>query len=372
MKIAYVYDVVHPYVKGGAQKRIWELSARLAQRGHQVTIFGMKYWEGDDVIYQEGVRLWGVCPPQELFVHGRRSIREAVYFACRVLPSLMKERFDIVDVGNFPYFPCFSAKFHAVTRRSRLVITWHEVWGDYWLDYLGRKGHFGKAIERLIARMPHRAITVSTSTKTALERLGHKQVWVVPDGVDLQLIEGVPPSDENSDIIFVGRLIREKNVALLIRSIGLLGEKGAKVRCLIIGDGPEKEPLQRLVQGFDLEGRIHFKGRMENDFDVISLMKSSRVFVFPSLREGFGRVALEANACRLPVVTVRHPQNTTCDLIEEGKNGLTCEISEQDMAEKIMAVLSSGNHWEENCHQFAKRYDWHVIVNLIEGAYKVS
>ena len=370
MKIAYVYDVVYPYVKGGAQKRVWEISVRLAQRGHQVTIFGMKYWEGNDVVYKEGVRLWGVCPPQELFVHGRRSVREAVYFAWRVLPPLMKERFDIVDVGNFPYFPCFSAKFHSVTRRSHLVITWHEVWGDYWVDYLGRKGIFGRVIERLIARMPHKAITVSTSTKTALEKLGHKQVGVVPDGVDLQLTEGVPPSPENSDIIFVGRLIKEKNVALLIRALGLLGGRGVKIKCLIIGDGPEKEPLQRLAQGLDLEGRLQFKGRMENDVDVISLMKSSRVFVLPSLREGFGRVALEANACGLPVITVRHPQNAASDLIEEGKNGLTCEISEQDMAEKILAVLSGGNHWEKNCRQFASKYDWDMIVNLIEEAYK--
>jgi glycosyltransferase involved in cell wall biosynthesis len=372
MKIAYVYDVVYPYVKGGAQKRIWEISIRLAQRGHQVTIFGMKYWEGDDVIYKERVRLWGVCPSQELFVHGRRSVWEAVYFAWRVLPPLMKERFDIVDTGNFPYFPCFSAKFYAVTTGSRLVITWHEVWGDYWLDYLGRKGVFGKAIERLVAYMPHKAITVSTSTKTALEKLGHKQVVVIPDGVDLQLIESVSPSTENSDIIFVGRLIKEKNVALLIRAVGLLAEKGAKVKCLIIGDGPEREPLQRLAQGLGLEGSIHFKGHIEDDVDVISLMKSSRVFVLPSLREGFGRVALEANGCGLPLITVRHPQNATCDLIEEGKNGLTCEISERDMVEKILAVLSSGNPWKENCQQFARKYDWDAIVNLIEEAYKGS
>jgi glycosyltransferase involved in cell wall biosynthesis len=180
----------------------------------------------------------------------------------------------------------------------------------------------------------------------------------------------VPPSGENSDIVFVGRLIKEKNVALLIRAVGLLGGRGVKIKCLIIGDGPEKEPLQRLAQGLDLEGRLQFKGRMENDVDVISLMKSSRVFVIPSLREGFGRVALEANACGLPVITVRHPQNATCDLIEEGKNGLTCEISEQDMAEKIMAALSSVNPWEKNCKQFASKYDWDMIVNLIEEAYK--
>ena len=59
MKIAFVYDTIHPYVAGGVQKRVWELAWRMAQRGHSVTIFGMKYWDGDDIFFKEGVRLWG-------------------------------------------------------------------------------------------------------------------------------------------------------------------------------------------------------------------------------------------------------------------------------------------------------------------------
>ena len=81
MRIAYVSDTVYPYELGGMQKRVWELARRLVQRGHEVTLFGMKYWGGEDVIYNEGVRLWGVCPSQALYVNGHRSIKQAVYFA---------------------------------------------------------------------------------------------------------------------------------------------------------------------------------------------------------------------------------------------------------------------------------------------------
>ena len=54
MKIAQVRDTLYPYTKGGAQKRVWEISKRLAKRGHEVHIFGMKYWDGDDVILKGG------------------------------------------------------------------------------------------------------------------------------------------------------------------------------------------------------------------------------------------------------------------------------------------------------------------------------
>ena len=44
MKIAFVYDAVYPWVKGGAEKRIYELARRLASKGHQVHWYGMGYW----------------------------------------------------------------------------------------------------------------------------------------------------------------------------------------------------------------------------------------------------------------------------------------------------------------------------------------
>ena len=65
----------------------------------------------------------GVCKPMQLYVDGRRSIKEAIYFAGKLLPKLMKEKFDVIDCQEFPYFPCFTAKVHSLLRRSKLVIT---------------------------------------------------------------------------------------------------------------------------------------------------------------------------------------------------------------------------------------------------------
>ena len=58
-------------------------------------IFGMKYWNGDDVTMLDGVYLHGVCEPQKLFVGGRRSIKAAIYFSYKVLFPMMREDFDV-------------------------------------------------------------------------------------------------------------------------------------------------------------------------------------------------------------------------------------------------------------------------------------
>ena len=370
MKIAYVYDVVHPYVIGGAQKRIWELSTRLAGRGHQVTIFGMKYWNGDDIVVRQSVRLWGVCPPQPLFVNSHRSVREAIYYAWKVLPPLMREKYDVVDAVNFPFFPCLSAAFHSLIRRSKLAITWHEVWGQYWYEYLGAKGLFGKAAERTVACLPQKAIAVSQATKRDLDGLGRKAAEVVPNGADIAVITNAAPSEEPADIIYAGRLTREKNVDLLIKAVNLIRGQGHSINCVVIGDGPEREALERQVADLGLSASILFKGHLEKDTEVFSYMKSAKVLVLPSLREGFGIVVVEANACGIPVITISHRQNAARDLVTDGYNGFVCEMSEEDMAEKIRLALDPAQDWGTRCRDSASAYDWNAIVDSLEQVYK--
>ncbi len=373
MKIAYVYDNIYPYYIGGVEKRVWELARRLVQRGHEVTLFGMKYWDGKDIIEKEGVRLWGVCPRQDLFINGRRSIKEAIYFAFRVLPPLLKERFDIIDCQHSPYFPSFSARLASLKKNSHLIITWHEVWDNYWFEYLGKKGIFGKAVEKLTAHLTGRIITNSESTKRDLEKIGiRKNIKVIPTGVDFEGIRKISFLKGNSDIIFAGRLIKEKNVALLVRAINLVKDEFQNIHCVIIGDGPEKSNLERLINDLRLGDSVYLKGFVEDDNQLFSYMKASKVFVLPSVREGFGLVVLEANACGLPVITVNHPRNAACDLIKEGENGFICELAVEDIAEKIEIALISKQALENKCIEYAEKFDWDRIVDLIEESYKAA
>jgi glycosyltransferase involved in cell wall biosynthesis len=371
MKIAFVNDTVYPYSKGGAEKRVWEIAGRLAQREHIVHLFGMKYWDGEDVIVKDGVYLHGVCDVQELYTTGgRRSIWEAIYFAYKLTGPLLKENFDIVDCSNFPYFPCFSAKLHSIVKGSTLVITWLEVWDSYWYEYLGWKGIFGKWIERVVARLSKSMIAISESTRSRSVSIGARgNIEVVPSGVDFEEISAASLSNDNSDIVFAGRLIKDKNVDVLIRAVGLIIRDNPHISCLIIGDGPEKGSLERLAHDLRVESNVRFSGFLQSAEEVFSCMKSSKVFVLPSTREGFGIVVLEANACGLPVITVNHPQNAARDLITDGKNGFLCELNEQDMANKIMMALERAQNMSPDCLGYSKQYSWDGVVDMVEDAY---
>jgi len=371
MKIAYVYDTIYPYTFGGVEKRIWELSVRLARKGHEIHIFGPKFWEGDSIIQKEGIYLHGVCnPPKDRFKGGRRSITWPIFFSLWLLFPLLKVKFDIIDCQNFPYFPCYSAKIVSIMRRTPLVITWHEVWADYWYEYLGKIGILGKLIEKMTASLKCTMIAVSDLTKRDLEAIGTKKsIKVITNGIDLESIRKIEPSLQLSDIIFTGRQIKEKNLDILIKSINLLTKDLPDIKVIIIGDGPEKGAIERLIDDLGLGNNVIMLGRVEKDEQVYAYMKSSRVFISLSTREGFGIVALEANGCGLPVITIKHPRNAICDLITESENGFICGLTEEDLAEKVLTAKALGENMRQKCLESAEDYDWGKIASEIDIFY---
>lgn len=373
MKIAFVYDAIYPWVKGGAEKRIFEFGRRLAQKGHEVHLFGIKWWDGADVMEYEGMVLHGVCGKMDLYVNGRRSISEAMIFAIKLIPQLARENFDLIDVSVFPYFSCFSVKLISVLKRKPVIFTWHEVWGDYWYEYMGRPGLFGKIIEILVSKLTSGSIAVSEMTKKGLESLGvsGKDVYIVPNGIDLEKIGSIQPSINKCDIIFIGRLIREKNVDLLIEAMVHVKRSMPDVKCYIIGDGPEKERLAGLAAGKALCDNIRFPGFMEHD-EVIARMKSCKALVLPSFREGFGMVVIESFACGLPVVTVLHPRNAASELVDED-TGLVIKPDAFELAEAIRLLISDVAIREEKSIAAIKKsqeYNWDRIIEKLMVIYE--
>jgi len=366
MKIAYIYDAVYPWVKGGAEKRIYEISRRLAGRGHEVHCYGMKWWPEDETILKDGIQLHGICLPMSLYAEGRRSMKQAAYFAAKVLS--ISTGCDVIDCQNFPYLSCFSAKLLSGIEGSELFITWHEVWGDYWYEYLGRKGIFGRFVEKSAARLTNRNIAVSERTRKDLERLGVKGVQVVQNGIDWPRIEKIKASEKQSDLVYVGRLVEHKNVDLLIRAIGIVRREVPDVRAIVIGDGPEMDNLKVLVSKLGLKENVEFTGFLENYDDALSLLKSSKVFASPSSREGFGLAALEANACGLPIVTTNHKMNAVSDLVTK-ETGIVCKPSDEALAEAIKQILKEGEGMRRPCRELARRYDWEEVCDRAEMVY---
>lgn len=371
LKIAIVSDAIYPYNKGGKEKRIYEISTRLAKRGHKVTVYSMKWWSGADIREDEGVEIKAISPYFPLYVGERRSIKEALYFSLHCL-KLVKEDFDIIDVDHMPHFVLFSTKLVALLKRKRLHVIWNEVWGvSYWIKYLGVSGGVAALIEKITSMLPDKIIAVSEHTATELMtelNVPQEKITVIPNGISIGEFENIALAGIHSDVIFVGRLLSNKNVDVLIQSIALLKTKYPQIKCIIVGRGPERNNLLQQVQENDLLENIEFIEGIEDHKQLYALMKSSRVFAFPSTREGFGIVVLEANGCGLPVITTNYHKNAARYLIQEGINGKTVTLTKENLAEAIDSYLEKSPE-PVRYTSLLQQYDWNILTQSVEDIY---
>lgn len=380
MNIAIVSIEIYPYRKGGAEKRTWEIAKRIAKKGHNVHLIGLKYWKGEKEFVTEGVHIHGVNVYGKMYAKkGRRSITQVILFLPSIIPMLLKNRFDIIECGNPTYLDIFFVKFFSLITKSKLIAVVHEVWGDYWYKYLGPIGFFGKIIEKIAVKLPDKDIAVSNAVRSQLIkiRVRENNIKLIPNGININIINKISGNSKKIDVLFVGRLISDKNVDVLIKGIKLCKDKYGfqNIRCYIVGDGPEKEKLIKLSENLNLNKNIKFCGFVEKEEDVIKYMKSSKVFAFPSTREGFGIVIIEANACGLPVIAV-NSENSRCvkELIKDGENGFVLnELNENILAEKIILLLKDEklrNKIGNNGKKVAEKYRWDKISDEVENLYK--
>lgn len=352
LRIGFVYDALVPYLTGGAERRYHELATRLAER-HDVHYVTWRFWGPDRTLVRDGITYHGVGPARSFYGQdGKRTIREAAEFAARVPWALARLRLDVVDASATPYLPLYAA--WAATRASRtpLVATWHEYWGEHWTTYLpGRPAvaRIARVAEAGARAFADRRVAVSEFTarrmvagQRAGRRLGRRTargIDIVGNGVDHGAMAGAIPDPVRSDVLFVGRLIDEKRVDLLVRAIGALTESHPDLRCVIVGDGPERERLERLAAEIGVAARVVFVGRVPDD-RVPRLMRASRILVLPSIREGYGIAVVEGQACGLVPVVVRSDLSAAPDLVSDGHDGVVCEPTVAGLAGALAGLLS--------------------------------
>ncbi len=156
-----------------------------------------------------------------------------------------------------------------------------------------------------------------------------------------------------------------KHVDKLIQALKILVLNQPDLLLLIVGDGPERSALEKLIGQYRLQNNVSFCGFIKEDDEVIAMMKASKVFVLPSEREGFGIVAIEANAAGIPVVTVNSKGNAAQKLIKED-NGIVTKLSDSSLAEAISQMLVKSPD-KAACRHAVSRFDWTMLTEKLKA-----
>lgn len=140
-------------------------------------------------------------------------------------------------------------------------------------------------------------------------------------------------------LLCVARLVKQKDIPTLIKSISLVKKTYPDIKCVIVGDGPEKRKISHLVKKMSLEKNILFENKMAHKKLMVYFSRCN-VFILSSVRESLGVVMLEAAAAKKPIVAT----NTigAQELIKDGFNGYIVPIKDHNkLAERIIFLLSN-------------------------------
>ena len=195
------------------------------------------------------------------------------------------------------------------------------------------------ALQRQAYRFAHRIVANSAAAAEQLVREGVRpqRIRVIANGVDGERFAGTARRGDVRTIVTVANLRQEKAHEVLIEAAAHLVARGRQLTFVIVGDGPRRAALQRLVDERGLQERVVFTGHRD---DVAALLAEADVFVLPSRSEAFPNAAMEAMASGLPVVA--SGVGGVLDLIEPDRTGLLVPPDRSDaLADAIDRLVSS-------------------------------
>jgi 1,2-diacylglycerol 3-alpha-glucosyltransferase len=172
-------------------------------------------------------------------------------------------------------------------------------------------------------------------------------ISVVPNGINLDTLQqprpdpypkhGVP--DGVKRLVHVSRIGKEKSIDALLERFQLVHGTLPKTHLIVVGDGPERQNLERLAKKLGLEQAVTFTGYVANA-DVGAYYQHADLFVFASISETQGMVALEAAACGCPVVARAEMGIITC--VIDGQTGYLVDPQDvQGYAARVVELLQN-------------------------------
>jgi len=199
-----------------------------------------------------------------------------------------------------------------------------------------------------------------------------EKINVIPNGLSKDKFENSKFTYLKSDkfkLIFIGKLIKLKNLKRTILAIKQLVKNGYNLEFKIVGDGDLKDNLQKLVKKHKLENTVKFLGKVENE-KVYDLIKESNTLIMCSTKETFGMVYLEALSQYRPII---YSEGRGVDGLFENEIGIKCNPFKISSIEKaIEKMIKNYDYYLKQTIQFNKNeYKKFTLENTAKNYFDI-
>lgn len=217
---------------------------------------------------------------------------------------------------------------------------------------------------KLIWKNADSIIAVSKNLQKLATSRYQLNVDYIPNGVDVNYFS--PNKDRRKEngcitIVFVGRIVKQKGLEYLLKSIPMVLERiNFPVQLEVIGDGPLRLQSEKLVDALNIRSYVKFHGWVSLK-EVLTYLQRANIFILPSLMEAFPNTAiLQAMSCELPIISSDLPDVE--ELIQPGENGFLFPIGDSKKLAEYIIILAQDQNLREKMgrknRQKAMEYQW--------------
>ena len=387
MKILQVIPYFYPaWTYGGPVRIAYELSKRLVERGHDVTVYttdaldkSSRLRSGGKTLDIDGIKVYYFKNlSNNLAFNHHLFISPGM-----ILPMRGKcQNFDILHLHDFRGFQSLVAHHYAKKHGLPYVLQAH---GE--IPRIAQKQMLKKMFDLFIGyKILRDASKVIAVTKTEAEQyesmsVSEDKIEIIPNGIDLSEFENLPKrgefrgknslNDSQKIILYLGRLNKIKGLDLLARAFAGLSRDLDNARLVVVGpDDGYLSTLGKIIEELKIKDKVLFTGPLYGK-DRLGAYVDADVYVLSSIYEIFGVTVLEAYACGTPVIVTDR-----CGIAEwVGNNaGYVVQHDQEQLQHALLHILGDikmrREFGEKGKLLVRERFNWEKIADQVENLYE--
>lgn len=349
MKILFLNACINQI--GGIERVTLDIAGHLADKGFEIAILSF----AKNPNAQES---FSIHPKihTEYILNKWKHICFAPFYAARFRNAVKKINPDIIVYVDTMLFIFIDPFLKGICRNAKKI-----AWEHFsWILSTGKK-KIRPISRKMAVRKADAVVLLTEEDKQYLENHTTKKrakLLVIPNVIRTDLIgkrDLKPVLNRPKQILFIGRLARQKQVPELIDIWNRIEKQHPDWKLIIVGDGVERVPVEEKIQNYGLKN-VQLEGKQK---EVSSYLSDSQILVFTSRFEGFGLVLIEGLQFGLTEISFDCPCGPK-EIIENANNGYIIDNFDQNVfAQKLSELMENDNlrkQFSERSLDLSKNY----------------
>ena len=360
-----------PPISGGGVIVITGIANTLAKLGHDITIVTPNLdWKGEkyNPVLNEKINIIKVDVPS------KSNIKVA---ARRCYPNIKKAGIKLCQNEQFDFILSIFHPFHLVPKAAVEIGKKFNIPTIIKIDDAFYEKSSGlKSIQRKIEKYfnsktlksADKIFVANENTKNAVKKfygVSIEKMLIMPNGIETEKFFSI--NNNQKIIIFSGVMYYHRGLDILFDALPKVIEEIPEMKLVLLGEGPERGKLQKIVKEKKLEKNIKFVGWINRN-EIPEYLSKSSIGIGPLRSTTVTKNALpikilEYMAASLPIITFE--DTLPNDVLEHGKNGFNVK-SREELSEKIILLLKNEKlriELGEASHSMIKKFDWKIIID---------